>query len=291
MAELEREGQEPEPIYVVGFPKSGNTWLTKVLADVLQAPVCPTDIRGRGLEIASEVNRHLYPQVRPLFELFKVHFLPDVVLREVAKLPKRMVYIYRDFRDVTISAFFYRHSFAETDVRITNCVALLPRPRASVRHWRGRRKLLEYVEKLTVDGWGPDVGTWCQHIEEWRDVSVRRTDMRSVSISYEELSLDTSSTLLRVVDELGLPRPSDGDMQNAVGRHSFRAEKEYFRKLQDGGDIPLGRDFNLRFLRKGVVGDWKSFLSPRMCQIIQQHHGEMLFELRYESNPHWYRKP
>lgn len=285
--ELEADN-EIEPISIVGFPKSGNTWLTRLLADVLDIPVCLGAMRGNA-EIATEINRHLSLLTNKKFDVRKEHFRPAILFERVDEVPTRIVYIYRDFRDVVVSSFFYKNRCEETDVRMRSFASLLLRPRALLRHWRCRRRLFKHVEKLSIDGWGETVGTWSQHIAEWHDARTQRSDTKFVFVSYEELLNNTCSTVLRIVHKLNLPRPSDERLQNAVERQSFAALKEHFQKLPDDADVPLGKDFNVKFLRKGASGDWKNFLSPRMEWIIQKHHGEMLFKLGYESDPHWYK--
>ena len=33
-----------EPIYVIGYPKSGNTWLARMIAEVLRANIASADV-------------------------------------------------------------------------------------------------------------------------------------------------------------------------------------------------------------------------------------------------------
>jgi len=220
-----------------------------------------------------------------------VHFLPTVVLDEVDQLPTRIIYIYRDLRDVVVSAFFYRNRVDEADMRIARFRSLLSRgPRRLVRYCRNRTRLLRSIQKLCIDGYAKDIGTWSQHITAWQDITTQQTDLYSTFVSYEELLDDTSSTILRIIHELRLPEPSDKTLQTAVERQSFAALREHFHKMPNEAYVPLGKDFNIRFLRKGVSADWKRFLSSRMGHIIHNYHGEKLIELGYEPDSEWYEK-
>ncbi|MFC1896226.1 sulfotransferase domain-containing protein [Thermodesulfobacteriota bacterium] len=278
-----------EHISVVGFPKSGNTWLTRLLADLLSCPVHQGAMRGNP-EIAAEINQRLPRGVDSKFDVRKEHFLPTSHFNEVDEVPTRIVYIYRDVRDVLISAFFYKTSYKETDVQTRDYISLLFTPHAAPRYWNCRRKLFKYVKQFSAEGWGGPVGDWSQHITEWRNEKRLRSDIAFAFVSYEELLIDTTSTILRILHELELPIPSDKHLQDVVERQSFIAQKQHFEKLPDIANVPLGKEFNVKFLRKGVAGDWRNFLSCRMGRVLHKHQGETLIELGYESDPGWYEK-
>ncbi len=278
-----------EHISVVGFPKSGNTWLARLFADILGAPVRQGAMRGNP-EIAAEINERLTRQADSQFDIRKEHFLPASYFREVDEVPARIVYIYRDVRDVLISAFFYKSRCREADVRIKSYVSLLFKPYALFCYWKCRRKLSKYVKTFSEKGWGGPVGSWRQHIAEWHKVNDQQPDIEFAFISYEELVKDTASTVLQAIHKLKLPIPSDEHLQNAVERQSFASQKRYFEQLPGDSNVPLGKEFNVNFLRKGIIGDWKNFLSRRMGRIVHEHQGETLLRLGYESDPEWYEK-
>lgn len=285
---------KPQPIYVVGFPKSGNTWLTRLLADVLRARVRSKDMRN-NIEVASDVNERLFLPKKTEYEIAKVHLIPDFFLKEVDPEPQRIVYIFRDIRDVAISAFFYwNKNYQEDDVRTSSFSSLFSNgPRALFDYYRYRRKLLCYIRNLcigNIEWFKKNTGIWSEHISKWRNISRQLTDVRFVFISYEELRHNPSRALLYILSTLNLPEPTHRRLEVAIERQSFKRLKKYFREETTDARIPFGRQFNLKFLRKGSVGDWKNFLSFRMGHMIKRHHGEMLLELGYESDPHWYKK-
>lgn len=279
-----------DPVYVIGFPKSGNTWLTRLLADALQAPVWSGVMRG-SKELASEINSSLVPAEGASYKIAKVHWLPEVFFREIDDSPTYIVYLYRDFRDVVISAFFYWNKCKEASVRKKGKVELLSKPHLLPVYLRNRRKLRRYVELFCVHGIAGEaetsISTWSQHIDAWQHAIPEETER--IFVSYEQLLHSTHSTLATILDELSLRKPSDKQIKSAVRRQSFDALKKHFRNLPDDAEIPFGKTFNQKFLRKGASGDWKNFLSREMGEIIQRYHGAMLWELGYESDPHWYR--
>ena len=283
----------PEQIYVVGFPKSGNTWLTRLLADALQAPVHSHSVRG-VLEVASEINQHLSLSSDPAFKVMKNHFLPEVFFEEINHSPKKIAYIYRDFRDILVSAFFYfKYKGDEADARMRDVLSLLSLlssqgPGALYRHYCVRRRMLAYVRTFCQEGVKDDFGTWQGHISAWKTIKDQRSDIKLAFISYEELLNNTASTLLHLFKMLKLPQPNDEKLEEVIGRQSFERLKKRYQNMPSDVDVPYGKEFNVSFLRKGVAGDWKNFISKNMGRIIEKHTGEMLSIMGYESNPHWY---
>ena len=89
-----------EPIFVIGYPRSGNTWLARLTADALDSPMV-----GGDNPIDQADNKHNYTGE---FVIYKSHYSkkskPDFIT-EYSKI----LYIVRDFRDVLISGYFYNH--------------------------------------------------------------------------------------------------------------------------------------------------------------------------------------
>ena len=282
-----------EPIYVIGFPKSGNTWLVRLLADALQARVRSHVMRGSP-ELAAEINERLGLPTDTKCTIAKIHFLPAMFLEEIDQTPKRIAYIYRDFRDVAVSAYFYFNNCNEADMQLSDFFSLLARgPWSLFNYHRNRKKMVSYIENLcrgNLEWFREFTGTWSQHINEWRDMMTQRSDVRFIFVSYEELLDDTASTLLQIIQQLALPEPSAARLHCAIERQSLQALKRHFQEIPSRANIPFTKEFNLKFLRKGKSGDWRNFLSSQMGQIIQKHQGEMLFDLGYETDPTWYER-
>jgi hypothetical protein len=283
----------PEPIYVVGFPKSGNTWLVRLLADALVAPVQNGAMDGNR-EPATEVNQSLPTDVTSEYETFKIHYQPHVFFEKVDSAPRRVAYIYRDARDVAISSFFY---FAYTD-RIYAKRHSLPSlavhaarqgPHFLMLHRRARKKLQRYIQEWCVSG-VLGFGTWSQHVTSWERAATVRPHLLIAFVSYENLLQDTEGSLARLVRDLDLPEPPGSRLKAAVSRQSFSAQKKRFAAQRDAPDDPFGSQFQAWFLRKGVSGDWRQFLSARNARVLHQHHGKTLMALGYESDHTWYTR-
>ena len=91
-----------EDIFVIGFPKSGNTWLARLLAEVTDSnlvPSNPVDAADYSLERKADYLIH------------KKHWVKDIE----KVLECKVVYIVRDVRDVLVSAFFFSNPFVCED--------------------------------------------------------------------------------------------------------------------------------------------------------------------------------
>lgn len=271
----------PEAVYIVGFPKSGNTWLTRLLADCLRAPVLPRGVLD-GPEQAAEVNELL--GVKPWeaeLILTKAHILPQDLVKHANIPVQKVAYVYRDFRAVCVSAFFYWNNVDQ------DLSALLPIHRlfslsASevIGHIKARVQLHRYVLALSrnqIDWFKRWTGPWSAHVATWQSFGAADKNIHFVAISYEKLLENPFSSLCHVVRSLGVPWPGIDRVRQAIERQSFSATRA---RLQARSN--QGTDANhTKLLRKGNAFDWQRYISTSLDRRICADHGTMLRKLHY----------
>jgi hypothetical protein len=96
-----------EPIYVIGFPKSGNTWFARLLAEVTDSNIKATNLIDSSENSLDKKGKHV---------IYKEHVLEDVD----SILQCKVVYIVRDVRDVLVSWFFHCNRWMPHERAIEN---------------------------------------------------------------------------------------------------------------------------------------------------------------------------
>lgn len=245
------------PFYVAGYPKSGTTWLTRLLGDALGCPTGASLPRDDAEEPAAEGKERPGP-----FVVRKGHFLlTDREGGPFVPSAHRMtwrnwngepiVFIVRDPRDVAVSLLFYR-----------------------------RRGLLKDVVEDMAGG-AFRLEPWQDYAASWLDAPLPRALVR-----YEDLLADGEGEITRVLIELGVKVPA-GRLARAVERQSFAARKAWIR--EHGDRLPRGRAWNLRFMRRGVAGDWRNHFTGELAREAERHFGPVMRRLGYTEDADWWK--
>lgn len=189
----------PRDVFVVAYPKSGNTWLQNLLAGAVYG----LDPRFAPDHLIQSLvpDVHLAPIYKrfqtPMF--FKTHFLPDQRYR-------RVVYLVRDGRDVMVSYHHFLLALQQTDL-----------------------SLLQLIET----GQGLFPCKWRQHVESWLENPFRADVLYS---SYERLQANPLAELSRICEFAGLSR-SESIVRQAVAGASFESMKA--KEQTQGWENPL----------------------------------------------------
>ncbi len=249
-------------IYVAGYPKSGTTWITRLLGDALSCNTGGSIPAEDKKEIATEVYGDANITVR------KGHF---VLMDTVASLPvikphrlqwkglsakhHKVVLVVRDPRDIVVSGAF---------------------------HWKvSTRDFLDDMIKGT-NGMRT-MGPWFVFMREWL-VKYKKFD--AVIVRYEDL-LQGPASLQKLLEDLRFI------VNNKMIAESY--ERQNFQNrvidvIQNGHKYNLGRAFNLRFMRKGVAGDWRNHFTYEEASDAESYFGELLSYFNYESDPLWWKE-
>lgn len=249
------------PINVVGFPKSGNTWLLRMLCDICEANIDASDVVNMA-DYKANAGRLIR----------KIHFANALDRSS----NERTIYIARDIRDVLVSAFFFNNSFVSEKYVTINEPFSIKRylARQYFRHQIRRMNLRwcgnEYAELLNwINGHAKKdlMGlNWSDHICHWiNNPSV-------FVVRYEDLLLDTISTMEKVLKFLQVEYKPD-ELNRIVHTQSFKEKKRYF---QAEGNIR-----NDQFLRRGEAGDWVRFLDDELIDEIMLVHKKGMVAMGY----------
>lgn len=257
-----------ENIYVVGYPKSGNTWLTRLLARCLKISVADKAMDDRTVEIASDINKDI-ELTNCSAKILKIHYLPAQFTDKIDKNPKYIVYLYRDIRDVLVSSFFYYKYHGERRYALNKFLPEYFINPISIMRWvKTRYEFNKFVSLFIEKGLGK-FGVWNQHVSQWRKYLYENKQLYHCIVSYEDLLFNTEKELKRIIRELDLAFDDYNHMKKCIIEESFQIRKNKLLNAEEHS-VTFGKKFNVRFLRKGEHGDWKHFLTTNQLYNINK---------------------
>lgn len=241
-------------VLVNGSPKSGTTWMLKMIASIPgYRDVGNFDgvfEKYHTVKAGDVVHGHDW----------YVPELKTILLQEGIKV----VLMIRDPRDQLVSRMFHIK-------------------RSPVHKWHERMKGLSNDEALMMciegrEGGLPGTDRMIKLAQTWIEGNAD-----TLFIKYEELLADPLTHFKQVLAYLGIP-----DKTNLA---DTIVERNRFERLSAGKRIwqtrKPGEEKKDSHFRKGITGDWKNYLTPAHIQRFKEVAGEQLIQLGYEQDLNW----
>jgi hypothetical protein len=248
----------PTDVFLVGHPKSGNTWLAYMLAILLakdrQQHVTLANIKdfvpfvhGKDVQIME------YPALsdpRIFRDEYPIH----------SDLYPKTIYLLRDPRAVLIS-LYHMYRIECNDPTVPLDVFL-----DDYLSWRG-----------CFQRWNRGLIRWDRQVQAW----TRRAehDRRVLIVRYEDMVENRRRILEHVVAFAGIPSTEE-DVARAVERGSFeamrRAEEEHGVEAYPGEMAKRGR-----FIRRGETAGWKQELDDALVRRIENEFARVMTTTGY----------
>ena len=229
-------------IHTIGYPRSGNTWIGKLLTDALGG-LWKSRIDNPSISVF-DITQRDQRFINSEIIVTKNHYI---------ELPEneKVVLIYRDPRDVAVSAWFYR----EKKVSLATTI-----------------EQISTVHNPDRDLYGP----YETFISKWWN----KADAR---VSYEEIYFNTAKTITDLVATIGfwsLTRQANWDrhIRDTVERQSFDRVKSSDPK------------YFAHSMRKGIVGDWKFHFRQEHAKLITKHLGKTMLMQGYIDSLDWWQE-
>jgi hypothetical protein len=244
----------PDDIFLVSFPKSGNTWTRFLLANLRypDQPASFANIHRLIPDPSLTSKRDFDTMSRP--RIIKSHECFD------PRYP-RVVYIVRDPRDVAVSQYHYHRKLRRIgdDSPIENFVT---------RFLAG--------ETCPHGSWGENVTTW---------LVSREKDSRFLLLRYEDMVADTQQELNKIAKFLGFPNTPD-QIATAVERSSASRMRKLEQAETDECSLTQGSRKDLSFVRSASSGGWRNELPAAQVERIETAWAPLMQHLGYElSSP------
>ena len=240
----------PDDIFLVSFPKSGNTWTRFLLANLRfpDQPATWANINRLIPDPTVTTKRDFDRMPRP--RIIKSHECFD------PRYP-RVIYIVRDPRDVVVSQYHYHRK---------------------IRKIEDDSPMEKFVTRFLAGETCPH-GSWGQNVSTWLTTS--EGTPRFLLLRYEDLVADTARELAKVVAFLDLSAGPERIAQ-AVERSSADRMRQLEKRQPDKNELMKGSRKDLSFVRAAGSGGWRSDLPAPMVAQIEAAWGSLMQHLGYE---------
>ena len=236
---------------ILSFPRSGRTWLIRMLANYLSYYNANKHFSkvGKDLLMAplTDINN-----IIPSSFVIGYH---NILLEELEiiqhKYNMNTVYLLRDPRDCLASLYYYNTTYYQN---------------------RGIRRVLRQLKynfnmKYFIQS---NIREWRKHVDDYLHLSDK-------TIKYEDLNVDCYGTLYNLLK----------DEVSEIDRSKLRDVVEE-NKFDNITSRKKGEENKKNFYRKGIIGDWYNhFNQPKYKNIIKDEVGSYLIEHGYENDINW----
>ncbi len=254
-------------IIICGYPKSGNTWLTRLTAEIVGCPVAGfwcqpfnKDISIEGQDRKSEYicfkSHHNAEDMEWTFQLY-------------GNQTEKIIYVVRDPRDVIISAIHY-FKIEPQDEYLFKVVDLAPAIIKKIyrKYYLNERYKINYMVNAIVAG--SDFSKWLN--TPWNEHVSAYVNRNGLFVKYEDLLSEPVKELYRILNYLGISRSSK-EIGDAVEKQSFEYKK---RKLLEE------KKFDKAWhLRRGTTRQWVGLLTENQINEIKNNAGVLMNKLGY----------
>jgi len=270
----------PDDIFLVSYPRSGNTWVRFLLGNLLNPdePITFNNLERKVPNIYGASKRTFKRIPRP--RLIKSHECFDPRYR-------RVIYIVRDPRDVAVSAYHYGRKMRLIDYALpieTFVTSTFMQTGQhfgtwgdSVGSWLVNPGNIFQISRIK-DGFLGITASWGENVMSW--LGARGHDRKFLLLRYEDLLDDTPEELAKVSEFLAL-----GASPDRIARAVALSSAENMRKLEvtqssEWYATKEGRK-DIPFVRVAKSAQWKRSLPASSVAEIEAAWGPVMELLGY----------
>lgn len=273
-------------VWLASYPKSGNTWVRFLLANLLYPQFAPMPLNRIGALFPGEQNRAHFERIvgKPASAMTQA---------ETHKARKKVQHHYtqqdRTMFLKTHSAFVKEKNIWHINPAYTEGAILIMRdPRdvacSMTNHFGVQHRTaagwLNDFDRILLDNDRPSMWTrtldWSQHYLSW----TQRLGPRCCIVRYEDLKDDPCAVLKRILSFVN-HSTSDEAVANAVENSSF----DRLQKAEKTDGFVEQSSKNSQFFQSGRKERWKVELDPEIAQKIENDHGAVMRHLGYLDEP------
>ncbi|XP_073462047.1 sulfotransferase 2B1-like [Aquarana catesbeiana] len=240
-------------VLIVTYPKSGTTWMQEILTliysqgDTEIAMTIPNWERAPWLEhtyFKDTLKEGEGPRI------ITTHLPSNVLAPALQNTKAKVIYLARNPKDVAVS-FYYFHKMAK----------FLP----------DFNTFSEFLDQF-LEG-KVHYGSWFDHVKGWYQ---QRNNLDFLYITYEDLKKDLRRSIKKVCRFLGCPMYSkEVDKVEHHCRFPEMSQNMMVNYMLIPNEI-LDHEQS-KFMRKGIVGDWREHMTPEQSDAFDKIFQEKMF--------------
>ena len=240
--------------FLVSYPKSGNTWVRFLLANLIYPNETVGFANINRLLPAPGVSSRRFLNSLPRPRILKSHEPFDVRFRKV-------IYLVRDPRDVAVSEYHFdlKKRYIEADVTLE-----------------------QFVERFLA-GTTSAYGSWWEHAASW--IGARQGNPAFLLVRYEDLLDNPIPGLAQIADFLGI-QADEQRLQAAIDRSAADRMRKLEQQQSDKWTGTKNTRKEIPFVRSASAGGWKNALPKHSAEAIEAAWCPLMNYLGYGlSNP------
>ena len=270
----------PDDIFLVSYPKSGNTWTRFLLGNLMYPDerITFANVERKVPDLYAKSRKALKKLPHP--RIIKSHECFDPRYR-------RVVYIVRDPRDVVVSAYHYDRKGRNIPDAFPIQTYVTTRFMKTDEYfgtwgehagsWLVNSKNVFQISRLKNEFLGT-VGSWGENVMSW--LGARGHDREFILVRYEDLLEDTQREMTKISEFISLHASPE-----RISRAIELSTADNMRKLEDQQTNLWATTRESRkdisFVRAAKSGQWKQILPPDSVVEIETAWGPVMQLLGY----------
>lgn len=239
----------PDDVFVVSYPRSGNTWTRFLIANLVhKPPVNFLTIEKILPDIYVNSNEAMLRLARP--RILKSHEVFDPRYRKV-------IYIARDPRDVAVSYYHLKIKRREVEED------------SPIEH---------FVEGFIQGAYNPRFGSWAENVSSW--LGARLGNPGFLWLRYEDIAARPVETLRKISSFLGL-KCETAALESAVSQSSAENMRTMERTQGRAWRATKAHRQDKPFVRRAAPGGWRTELPPAAARKIAEAWMPIMDSLGY----------
>ena len=256
--------------FVGGFPRSGTTWICRMVAHYLALPWFDMDDPVLGFRGVMHHHWNYHPTLKQ--SVYVIRDGRDVMVSKYVRKMKGYVARKEDLSD--LGKYSPVKGLAYTGGRFASVARQFKHLYGSkFDPWDVEHNMTKYIEYEMQEPSDPGTKSpWPVHVRDWLEhVEV------ITAVKYEDMLMDPESTLSGLLEDYLDEAPNQEEVSHIVDRFSFKRLTGRSPGEEDRGS----------FARKGIHGDWRNYFNAASRALFNDYAGDLLIELGYERDDNW----